>query len=69
MVLTTVPKDAIEWPEPDDVLPHQDRQHADLAAMNYEDFVEDQPEKTRWIGTHFLRLWFRKVRYLCETFQ
>jgi len=60
MVLRTVPRDAIEWPEPDDVLRHQNKQHADLAAMNYEDFVEDQPEKTRWIGTHFLRLWFRK---------
>ena len=68
MVLKTVPRDAIELPEPDDVLTHQDRQHADLASLNYEDFVEHQPEKTRWIGTHFLRLWFREVRYLYENF-
>ena len=49
------------WPEPDSGLPHEDRNHADLAAVNYEDFAEGRPGKTWWIGSRFLRLWFRKV--------
>jgi len=59
-VLRAVPIDAIEWPELDDGLLHEDRQLIDLDAVDYEDFAKEEPEKTRWIGKQFLRIWFRK---------
>ena len=61
-VLRAVPIDAIEWPELDDGLLHEDRQLIDLDAVDYEDFAKEEPEKTRWIGKQFLRIWFQKVR-------
>ena len=61
-VLKTIPKSVMVWPEPDSELPNEDKKHADFAAVNCQDFVEGRPGKTWWIGSRYLRLWFRKVR-------
>ena len=63
-VLKTIPRGVIVWPEPDDELPYDDKNHADIAAVNYKDFAEGRPGKTWWIGSRFLRMWFHRVRYL-----
>ena len=60
-ILRLIPRGVVVWPEPNNDLPDEDRRHADLAAVNYEDFAEGRPGKTWWIGSRFLRLWFRKV--------
>ena len=43
------------------ILPDEDRKYADVSAVSYEDFTEGRPGKTWWIGSRYLRLWFRKV--------
>ena len=61
-ILKTIPRGVIVWPEPDSGLAHEVRNNADLAAVNFDDFAEGRPGKTWWIGSRFLRLWFRKVK-------
>ena len=60
-VLQTIPRGVVVWPEVKNDLPEEDRSHADLAAVNYDDFAQGRPGNTWWIGNRFLRLWFRKV--------
>ena len=60
-VLQVIPRGVLAWPEPNTDLPEEDREYTDLAAVNYDDFCEGRPGKTWWIGSRFLRLWFRKV--------